>query len=111
LRRLRPSGLTQADSDPSWSPDGRFIAYAVIHDGLYLIDSEGAGPPRRINIQNLKMQYPLNPTWSPDGKKLLFLAVNPPNNKLAVVDLETGATGVLSFPTVTGLLLNATWSR
>lgn len=36
---------------------------------------------------------------------------SPPNNTLAVVDLESGATQVLSFPTVPGLLLDPAWSR
>jgi hypothetical protein len=48
--------------------------------------------------------------WSPDGKKLLFLAVIPPTNALAIVDLESGVIKVLNFP-VAGLLLGPAWSR
>jgi Tol biopolymer transport system component len=106
------TGLRQLakSSDPSWSPDGRFIAHAVIQDALYVIDSEGAGPERRINL-NIGAGYPLSPAWSPDGKKLLFLIANPPNNKLAIVNLESGVVQVLSFPTVNGAILYASWSR
>jgi TolB protein len=111
LRRLRPVGATQTDSDPTWSPDGRLIAYAVIRDGLYVIDSEGVGPPRRINLQNLDTGFPLSASWSPDGKELLFLVASPPNNRLAVVNLESGVTNVLNLPTVAGLLLYPAWSR
>ena len=108
--RLLPS-TGQSDSDPVWSPDGRFIAYATIRDGLYVIDSEAAGPPKRVDFRNLSIGIPLSPTWSPDEKKLLFLAANPPNNNLAVVDIGSGVVEVLRFPTVTGLLLDPAWSR
>lgn len=110
MRPLRAPRLGQSESDPAWSPDGRFIAYSVIHDGLYVIDSEGAVSPQRIDVRNLNVGYPMNPAWSPDGRKLLFLAVAPPSNRLAVVDLESGVAHVLSFPTVQGLLLDPAWS-
>ena len=109
LRRLT-SASTIADGDPVWSPDGRSIAY-IANDGMYVVDSEGANPPRLVNLQNLNTGSPLSPAWSPDGKKLLFLAANPPNNKLAIVDIESGVINVLSFPTVSGLLLDPAWSR
>ena len=86
------------------------IAY-IANDGMYVVDSEGANPPRLVNLQNLNTGSPLSPAWSPDGKKLLFLAANPPNNKLAIVDIESGVINVLSFPTVSGLLLDPAWSR
>jgi Tol biopolymer transport system component len=111
LRRLRSAPSSQSDSDPTWSPDGRFIAYYAPHDGLYLIDSEGAGAPRRLALQNLDAGTAMMPAWSPDGKKLLFLIAAPPNNKLAIVDIESGTTNVLNFPTVAGLLLDPAWSR
>jgi Tol biopolymer transport system component len=109
LRRLKSDQAPFSESDPSWSPDGRFIAYSSVHNGLYVIDSEGAGPADRITVKVAGLA--LSPVWSPDGTKLLFLAASPPSNKLAVVDLASGATQVLSFPTVQGLLLDPAWSR
>jgi len=108
LRRLG-SISTREDADPSWSPDGRLIAFSVLFDGLYVIDNEGAGPEQRVAVP--LVGWGSGPVWSPDGKRLLFLNVNVPNNQLAVVDIATGVTQVLSFPTVSGHLSDPAWSR
>jgi TolB protein len=110
VRRLRSlPDWQQTDSDPAWSPDGRFIAYAIWLDGLFVIDSEGTTQPARINP--LTVGIPIEPSWSPDGKRLLFLSTAPPNNRLAIVDVETGVTQLLSFPTIQGNLFSPAWSR
>jgi len=63
------------DEAPSWSPDGRWIAYSHfnpdINDttyvtGLYVIDTSGQN--RRLLISGPAY----NPDWSPDSKKITF---------------------------------------
>lgn len=73
---LKKLGITQLtwdagdEFDPTWSPDGKFIAYTAKVENtldLYILSSAG-GQPVRIT-QNL---WAANPDWSPDGQKLVF---------------------------------------
>jgi Tol biopolymer transport system component len=109
VRRLRSLDWSIGDNEPSWSPDGRFIAFATHHSGMYIVDKDAPDAPGPVFTT-----FPglgLDPVWSPDGKKLLFLRANPPANKLVVVDIASGAERELSFPSVPGLLLGPAWSR
>lgn len=72
-----PRNLTQtsgvAERYPSWSPDGRWIAYFSDRSGeyeLYLIQSDGKAEERQITSGNRSFFFPL--TWSPDSKHLVF---------------------------------------
>ena len=68
------------DSGPSWSPDGKRIAFSSYRDGhpdrrpgwltseIYVMDADGG------NQQNIT-DHPnsdLSPAWSPDGKRIAF---------------------------------------
>jgi Tol biopolymer transport system component len=63
------------DQSPSWSHDGRWVAYihinieaddSVYPSGLYIIDTSGNN--RRLVIAG----NVYNPDWSPDGKSIAF---------------------------------------
>ena len=72
-----PRKLTSAkggESAPSWSPDGRRVAFAAKRDEdettqIYVIDVAGGGEAQRITSYPLAARAPL---WSPDGSKVLF---------------------------------------
>jgi tricorn protease len=71
--------LTQSpgahERNPTWSPDGKTIAYFSDASGEYelmLRDHLGREAPRSVKIGGGAGFY-RNPTWSPDGKKLAFL--------------------------------------
>ena len=81
--------LTQGDHDersPSWSPDGRHIAYvtqrgddADLHAGIgvYLIEPrEGATekPLAMLDGRGSELTDGLAPQWSPDGRRIAYLA-------------------------------------
>ena len=65
-----------ADRDPSWSPDGKTIAW--LSDGLgdasgeyalHLAPQDGSGEVRRITLGSPPSFF-YEPLWSPDGKKI-----------------------------------------
>ena len=63
-----------AERDPSWSPDGKSIAYFSDASGeyqLYIRDQDGLLPPKVIDLgPNPSFFYA--PRWSPDSKRIAF---------------------------------------
>jgi tricorn protease len=63
-----------AERDPSWSPDGKSIAYFSDASGeyqLYIRDQEGLQPPRVIDLGPAPSFF-YDPRWSPDSKHIAF---------------------------------------
>ena len=63
-----------ADRDPSWSPDGKSIAYFSDERGEYELcirGQNGLGEVRHINLGNPPSFF-YSPVWSPDSKKIAY---------------------------------------
>ncbi|MCB0658909.1 MAG: PD40 domain-containing protein, partial [Saprospiraceae bacterium] len=78
-----------ADREPSWSPDGKWIAWFNDEEGeyqLYLMDQFGADK-RKITLPSPTFYY--TPAWSPDSK---FLSFADANRTLWVTDVGAGTT-------------------
>jgi TolB protein len=85
--------------DPTWSPDGAWLAYAG-HDGLALevhaVQPDGNGEQRLTQDGFLAR----SPAWSPDGRHIAYLSSRTGFFEVWVVDVQPAASGawVVSRP-------------
>lgn len=82
-------------TEPAWMPDGQSLVYTSNRNGkpqVYQISVNG-GEPRRLTFEG---SYNTAPAVSPDGKKIAM--INGDNNRfrVAVLDLETRETRVIT---------------
>jgi len=62
-----------AERDPTWSPDGKWIAYFSDGSGeydLYVVQSDGKGESRKLTSEG--DGYLNSPVWSPDSKRIAY---------------------------------------
>jgi TolB protein len=81
---MNPDGSGQAklskgdalEFDPTWSPDGKQVAFAAMtggagsKSGIYVMNADGSD--RRQIIQSEGDAAPFAPSWSPDGKQIAY---------------------------------------
>jgi Tol biopolymer transport system component len=86
-----------ADKYPSYSPDGRQIAFWSSRDGGgYFVMPALGGPPRKV-LAGSRFGFS-RPEWSSDGKRLACVVREKGLRTAVVVTLETGESRRVSLP-------------
>jgi tricorn protease len=78
------------ERDPSWSPDGKWIAYFSDESGEYMLhlrDQTGMGEVKKIALGNGEPGFFSGAVWSPDSKKIAY---NRNDVSLWYLDVEKG---------------------
>ena len=94
----RVATSSSIDTEPRWSPDGQFIYFTSDRGGspqIYRIGISG-GNAERITFEG---SYNVTPRPSPDGKSLAFVARNGGRFQLALMDLASKQTQILTDST------------
>ena len=86
------------DGSPSWSPDGKRIAFSSYRDGhfqsaeIYVMDADGGN--QRILTNNGHADY--SPSWSPDGERIAFSSSRDGNWEIYVMGANGGNQRILT---------------
>ncbi len=93
-----PDDKPPAWAAPSWSPDGKFLAYTSLDEKadqkMYMVNSDGTG--KRAVYQDNSKQW--SPSISPDGKNIVYVSYNEKSKEeLFIVDIQGAAKRQLTF--------------
>lgn len=94
------SASSQEDLTPSFSPDGRQVAFQSTRSGwdeIWVADRDGSHPHQLIELRGSVAGFP---HWSPDGKKIVFHSRQQSYARLFLLDLSAGRPTPLSYQAI-----------
>jgi Tol biopolymer transport system component len=105
-------------ADPTWSPDGRWIAFTRLDPGsinamipyahLWVMRPNGTDERPITTPKDRWKEWQIEPTWSPDGRSIAFVDVGA--DRIGVADVRSG--DVQLAPTrLPALAAGLHWSR
>jgi len=97
--------------NPSFSPDGKFLAVDASWAGprrIWIVDAQGYNP-QQITSDSSEAVDHLEPSWSPDGKNIVFQNVERTKFSIKVVNALTRAVTALTDGRFQDL--NPVWSH
>jgi serine/threonine protein kinase/Tol biopolymer transport system component len=93
-----PRPFVERGMNPTWSPDGKSLAYHTNDPGdpLFIADRNGSNPRRIFGSQpGVHGHYP---TWSPDGRFVYFVRGIPQTEELDIWRVRVPPTGTAPTP-------------
>jgi Tol biopolymer transport system component len=77
---------------PLWSPDGRYIVFRTVGEGISVIRSDGSGKPQPLTqSKNARLPW----SFTPDGKRLAFFEIGSETGPdLWTVPIESDSAGL-----------------
>jgi Tol biopolymer transport system component len=99
---LAPAPVIVRDSNPTISPDGRWLVFASTRDrtdggtSLWIAPLAELATPRRLTSEGIDQ----HPTWAPDGRSIVFATTRAGGDfdlfRLAIADGQSGAATQLT---------------
>jgi TolB protein len=93
--------FVSADTYPTWSPDGRYIAFQAnrnsVNDDIYVLENHTNSVFRYTSAGGADQA----PAWSPEGTKIAFSSVRDGNFEIYTMGFQTPATTGLNQTNIT----------
>jgi hypothetical protein len=98
------------DVDPSWSPDGKRIAFETNRNGgqvdIYSVDSHGRNPKQLTSGPENEQ----DPSWSPDGKRIAYTVESTDHLTREIWVMNADGSGKTQLTAAPNFSENPNWS-